>query len=506
MYASRTRSISPRSSHSSRRTSVTTCTPARTRPTPRRPSRCLASRPTWVALPRRGVCGAPSTSSQACAYGCDAVRGARDASPAREGVPRYRNADDDHAGHVSRRATREGRERVAARARTGAARVHVARHPRGRRGRRKHLGGSGPGRRRGRGHRRPHARCTDFPLSAPARCRVAADRRGGALAVDPRAYPARLCSCGGEAARGARVKVLVVLAQPPLPEGEAPARCAVGLIRGLKANGVEVRTLAAKQDYALPGSPPGDLDVEVVDVIPQDGGWLSLRPLRRPRAERGAVGRHRFLAASSPLVADAVRRAAPHAEVTLAPLTLDPLYYEPAPLDEPPRAGLIGTAAWTPTAAAVERLVERVWPLVRRELPDAQLRIAGRGMRELHLHGPGIGVLGEVPSAAEFLRSLSVLLYPLERGSGVKVKVLESIASGLPVVTTPAGAEGIDGGDGVLIEDSDVALAHAAAAILRDEEDRRRRGAAALQAFGERYTPEVATRPLVALYERMARR
>src|SRR6266511_3447335 len=521
-----------------------------------RPSRCLASRPTWVALPRRGVCGAPSTSSQACAYGCDAVRGARDASPAREGVPRYRNADDDHAGHVSRRATREGRERVAARARTGAARVHVARHPRGRRGWRKHRGGSGPGRRRGLGHRRPHARCTDFPLSAPARCRVAADRRGGALAVDPRAYPARLCSCGGEAARGARVKVLVVLAQPPLPEGEAPARCAVGLIRGLKANGVEVRTLAAKQDYALAGSPPGDLDVEVVDVIPQDGGWLSLRPLRRPRgelaapafkarlaalaadvavvhlhylvrrdrtfgvpwrrqfrdvlefqlAERGAVGRHRFLAASSPLVADAVRRAAPHAEVTLAPLTLDPLYYEPAPLDEPPRAGLIGTAAWTPTAAAVERLVERVWPLVRRELPDAQLRIAGRGMRELHLHGPGIGVLGEVPSAAEFLRSLSVLLYPLERGSGVKVKVLESIASGLPVVTTPAGAEGIDGGDGVLIEDSDVALAHAAAAILRDEEDRRRRGAAALQAFGERYTPEVATRPLVALYERMARR
>jgi glycosyltransferase involved in cell wall biosynthesis len=372
------------------------------------------------------------------------------------------------------------------------------------------------------------------------------------------------------------VKVLVVLAQPPLPEGEAPARCAVGLIRGLKANGVEVRTLAAKQDYALPGPPPGDLDVEIVDVLPQGGGWLSLRPLRRPRgelaapafkarlaalaadvdvvhleetqtacaardvrkpsvvhlhylvrrdrtfgvpwrrqfrdvlefhlAERGALGRHRFLAASSPLVADAVRRAAPHAEVTLAPLTLDPLYYEPAPLDELPRAGLIGTAAWTPTAAAVERLVERVWPLVRRELPDAQLRIAGRGMRELHLHGPGIEVLGEVRSAAEFLRSLSVLLYPLERGSGVKVKVLESIASGLPVVTTPAGAEGIDGGDGVLIEDSDAALAHAAAAILRDEEDRRRRGAAALQAFGERYTPEVATRPLVALYERMARR
>jgi glycosyltransferase involved in cell wall biosynthesis len=340
------------------------------------------------------------------------------------------------------------------------------------------------------------------------------------------------------------VKVLLVLAQPPLLEGEAPARCAVGLIRGLRAHGLDVRTLSVRPLRR----PRGELsaaefkarvaahasEVDVVHLEETQTGCAAHgvpKPslvhlhylVRRDRtfgapwsrqfrdvlefdlAERAAVRAHRFLAASSPVVAEALSRAARHAEIVLAPLTLDPTHYEPAPLDGPPVAGLIGTAGWTPTAAAVKRLVERVWPLVRRDVPAARLTLAGRGMRELHLQAPGIEVLGEVPYAAKFLRGLSLLLYPLERGSGVKVKVLESIASGLPVVTTPAGAEGIDAGAGVVIEESDEALARAAVEILRDQEERRQRGAAALQAFTECYAPEIATAPLVSFYERMAR-
>ena len=57
------------------------------------------------------------------------------------------------------------------------------------------------------------------------------------------------------------------------------------------------------------------------------------------RAERAAVRRHRYLVASSPLVADALRAAAPRAEVVLAPLSLDPALYPAAPLDGPPTAG-----------------------------------------------------------------------------------------------------------------------------------------------------------------------
>ncbi|TML20091.1 MAG: glycosyltransferase [Actinobacteria bacterium] len=368
------------------------------------------------------------------------------------------------------------------------------------------------------------------------------------------------------------MKVLVVLAQPPLPEGEAPARCHVALLRGLRAHGLDVRAIAARQHYSVPGEPPDDLKVEIVPV-PQTprshlarlvrprgelaGGefaarvaeaamdvdvvhleetqtsWAdegiatpslvhlhylarqdrSLGPPWRKQfrdvlefslAERAAISRHRHLVASSPLVADALRRAAPLADIALAPLSLDPAYYAPASLDGAPVVGMIGTAVWPPTAAAVRRLVAEVWPLVRRHVPDARLSIAGRGMDGVSgLGGEGVDVQGAVPSAVEFIRSLAVLLYPVARGSGVKVKVLEALACGVPVVTTAAGAEGIDPCEGVVVRESPQELADAASALLLDHAERRRLGSAVRSAFERLYTPERATEPLLALYRRM---
>jgi glycosyltransferase involved in cell wall biosynthesis len=229
-------------------------------------------------------------------------------------------------------------------------------------------------------------------------------------------------------------------------------------------------------------------------------GFTTLRA-----SERLIALRHRYLVASSSVVAAKLKQLSLGREVVVAPLSLEPSRYEQAPLDGPPVAGVIGTATWPPTRAAIERLVATVWPLVRREMPEARLRIAGRATASLNVGGAeGIEILGEVPSAPEFLRGLSLLLYPAPRGSGMKVKVLESIASGLPVVTTRFGTEGIDGGDGVVVEQDDAALAAAAVSLLRDAEERRQRGAAARAAFNERYTPEVATAPLVDLYRRMA--
>lgn len=371
------------------------------------------------------------------------------------------------------------------------------------------------------------------------------------------------------------MKVLVVLSQPPAVEAGAPGRCAIGLLRGLRAHGVGVHAIAARQHFALSGEPPPDLDVEIVPVQPERGrAAIAMRRLRRPRGElargpflaavraaardadvihleetetswcdlgtatpslahlhylvrrdravpapwrsefrdlvefslgeRAAIRRHRFLVASSPLIAAELRRRRPEADVVLAPLALDPSDYEPAALDGPPAAGLIGTAAWPPTAAAMRRLVERVWPRVLEHAPDAQLRVAGRGVDRLGLAPTaGVEVAGEVPSGRDFIRALSVLAFPLDRGSGMKVKVLESIALGVPVVTTPAGAEGIDADDGVTVAADDAELAGAIAELLLDARRRRAAGDAARSAFERRYAPAPATATLPALYERM---
>jgi glycosyltransferase involved in cell wall biosynthesis len=371
------------------------------------------------------------------------------------------------------------------------------------------------------------------------------------------------------------VKALVVLTQPPLPEGGAPGKVAIGLLRGLRQHRIDVQAIAARRSFSLPGEVPADLPVELVDVEPP-GPWAArLRRVRRPlgelaggefaarvreaagdadvlhleetetawcdegltmpalvhvhfltrrdrdlgapwrkqfrevldgmRAERAAARRHRYLAASSPLVAEALRRLAPRAEIELAPLSLDPALYQPAPLDGPPLAGLIGTASWAPTAEAMRVLVRDVWPLVVRRVPGARVMLAGRGAERLGLSaGAGIELAGEIASASELFQTFSLLLFPLPRGSGMKVKVLEAMASGVPVVTTPAGAEGIVPSDGVIVRTEPEELAAAAAELLADPEARRQRGAAARTDFERRFAPGPATEPLVELYKRMA--
>ena len=224
-------------------------------------------------------------------------------------------------------------------------------------------------------------------------------------------------------------------------------------------------------------------------------------------AERAAARRHRHLVASSPVVAAGLHALAPGAEITLAPLSVDPRYYEPAPLDGPPVAGLVGAGFWPPTQTAIRRLVTHIWPRVLERVPEARLRVAGRSTSAIpDLHpGSGVELVGEVPSAAEFLRGLSLLLYPVPRGSGMKVKVLEALAAGVPVVTTRFGAEGIEPGAGVIVADDDDALVAAAVALLEDPARRRAAGDAARELFLQRYAPGPATEPLVRLYERMRR-
>ena len=367
-----------------------------------------------------------------------------------------------------------------------------------------------------------------------------------------------------------------MLGEPPHPEGGAVGKCAVGLLRGLQAHGVEVRALAARQSFSVPGDPPPDVPVEVVPVEPETPGWRArVRRVRRPNGhlsqgefaaqvraaaheadvvhleesatgwcdvgistpslvhlhylvrrdrdlgmpwerrfrhvlefrmgERAALRRHRYLVASSPLVADALRAESPRAEVVHVPLSLDPRYYAPAPLNGPPTVGIIGTAMWEPTARAMRRLAETVWPQIHARAPDARLLVAGRGSGSLGLQGaPGIDLLGEVESAGAFFQRISALVYPLDRGSGMKVKVLEAIASGVPVVTTPAGAEGIQAEGGIVVESDDHALAAAAAELLTNGRLRQEAGRSARAAFDRRYTPEPATRPLVELYARIA--
>jgi glycosyltransferase involved in cell wall biosynthesis len=233
-------------------------------------------------------------------------------------------------------------------------------------------------------------------------------------------------------------------------------------------------------------------------------GRISIELLRGERRVRHGA---RWLLVNSAEVGRQLAQLAPQAKVVAAPLALDPDHYEPRAALDAPRLGLIGTARWPPTGRAIERLLRRVWPLVREQRPDAELLLAGEGMErsafgDLADQG-GVRWLGQVPSATEFLRTLGVLLYPLTAGSGVKVKVLEALALGIPVITTPEGAEGLGARGGVIVEHEDRRLAAAAVRLCADRQARLAAGAEAYRTFIDHHSPYTAAAPVVELYERM---
>ena len=110
-------------------------------------------------------------------------------------------------------------------------------------------------------------------------------------------------------------------------------------------------------------------------------------------------------------------------------------------------------------------LLSEIWPLVLRALPGARLRVIGREASEAlralaGRYGDSVSVEGFVEDFNGALADASAMLNPLRFGSGIKLKVIEALARGIPVVSTTVGAEGIvSGADaGILVADEPAAI------------------------------------------------
>jgi glycosyltransferase involved in cell wall biosynthesis len=99
----------------------------------------------------------------------------------------------------------------------------------------------------------------------------------------------------------------------------------------------------------------------------------------------------------------------------------------------------------TPNEFAVLELAEEVLPPLRARHPDLRLRVVGADPSPavLALDGPSIEVVGKVPDPRPLLESALLHVVPMRYGAGVKIKFVDSMAAGLPFVTTPVGGEGL---------------------------------------------------------------
>lgn len=106
----------------------------------------------------------------------------------------------------------------------------------------------------------------------------------------------------------------------------------------------------------------------------------------------------------------------------------------------------IGSLEWTPNQEGLIWFFENCWDLIREKYPDLKFYVAGRNapawfQKKLNL--PNVVFEGEVADAYEFINSKSIMVVPLFSGSGMRIKIIEGMALGKPIVTTPVGTEGI---------------------------------------------------------------
>lgn len=114
---------------------------------------------------------------------------------------------------------------------------------------------------------------------------------------------------------------------------------------------------------------------------------------------------------------------------------------------DPARLLFLGSLDWRPNLDALTLLLDTVWPRVRAEVPHATLAIVGRKppdwLRRQAVSRPGVRLYADVPDVRPFLATCGLLVVPLRVGGGSRLKILEALATGTPVVSTRLGAEGL---------------------------------------------------------------
>jgi glycosyltransferase involved in cell wall biosynthesis len=247
---------------------------------------------------------------------------------------------------------------------------------------------------------------------------------------------------------------------------------------------------------------------------------VSLQKLRNQLtwAKLGAYLRHalpRFEACT--VVSQAERRylaqvAPGYQNVHVVPNAVDVDSY--VRVTEPPEADSLvfaGALTYSANFLGADWFLRHVQPLLTQRVPTAHVRITG-GTDGVNLAAfprhAGYELTGYVPDIQRLIARSMVSIVPLQTGGGTRLKILESMALGTPVVSTTKGAEGLDvsHGENILIADDPAAFAGCVESILRDPSLRARLAERGRQLVRARYDWDAVGPAFCSLAEAAAKR
>ena len=170
-------------------------------------------------------------------------------------------------------------------------------------------------------------------------------------------------------------------------------------------------------------------------------------------------------------------KANPRLQVDVIPNGVDIEKYRPLPLppeNASPSLMFIGSMGYPPCVDAVLYFCNEILPLIRQATDAIELWVVGGdpGSEVLELDGSSVHVTGRVEDVVPYYQQIRVCVVPLRAGGGTRLKILEAMALGRPVVSTTIGCEGLDVVDGehLLIADTPEQFADKILRLLRDRQ------------------------------------
>ena len=167
----------------------------------------------------------------------------------------------------------------------------------------------------------------------------------------------------------------------------------------------------------------------------------------------------------------------------------------------------IGSMNWMPNEEGIRWFINEVLPKTVEKVYDFVYHLAGRNMPEwlTTMKDPHIDVVGEVPDAKAFVANHDVSIVPLLSGSGIRIKIIESMAMGKTVITTRVGAEGIlyDEDINIIIAENKAKMVEAIRSINENPQIAVKIGQAARRLVEETYDNRKIIARLLMFYEQI---
>ncbi len=161
--------------------------------------------------------------------------------------------------------------------------------------------------------------------------------------------------------------------------------------------------------------------------------------------------------------------------INVIPNGVDLDKFRPGPVPPAPRILFPATLGYAPNVDGAVWFCSEIWPRIRAEIPEVRLDLVGRTpVDEVLALGAldGVAVHADVPSVNPYYEAARVVVVPLRSGTGTRLKALEAMAAGRPVVGTSIGLEGIGAThrEQLLIADDAAGFADAVIEVLRDDD------------------------------------